>query len=310
MASVKTGTPTSRRISNAVRIAVLSPSVLVFISAVRLLIIANYDPTTASSIASSIGVVGTLLGTLIPIVPALLPVLVLAFIALRKPLLLLFAGFGTALVSPAYTTLKVAWLATVEQFTTVINALSASNSKLARHALHISWLHDRTSLIVGAMAVAVLVIDYHEKILRSYRSDPTFSVSVTVFLYIVHTVILLIAVFVIDIAFGAIFFFTTTIYHIPSNLNKISAIASQPWLPSENVTLKSGSSFVGYTLNAGDVWQVFLQERDRTIEYFHSEDVVSRTLCQLPETQRVSRAPLIKLINAPVPIVPPCPDES
>ena len=114
MASVKTGTPTSRRISNAVRIAVLSPSVLVFISAVRLLIIANYDPTTASSIASSIGVVGTLLGTLIPIVPALLPVLVLAFIALRKPLLLLFAGFGTALVSPAYTTLKVAWLATEE----------------------------------------------------------------------------------------------------------------------------------------------------------------------------------------------------
>lgn len=108
MASVKKDTPPSRHISNAVRIAILSPSVLVSISAVRLLIIANYDPTTASSIASSIGVVGTLLGTLISIVPALLPLLVLAFIVLRKPLLLLFAAIGTALVSPAYATLKEA----------------------------------------------------------------------------------------------------------------------------------------------------------------------------------------------------------
>lgn len=315
MVSAKQDPPTSKRMSNAVRIAILSPGVLLFISAVRLLIIANYDPTTASAIASSSGIVGTLLGTLIPIVPALLPLLVLAFIVFpfRKPLLLLLAVIGTALVSPAYATLKEAWLATVNQFiafghafAVFGHALSMNHPKLIWDAFGLSWLHDRAALIFGAAAVLAIAYDNRERLLSNYSFNKS-KLEDSIVKALIISVGLLIPAALIYVFYSALFFFATTIYHIPYSINKIAPIASQPWLPSEKVTLKSGSTFVGYTLNAGDVWQVFLQERNRTIDYFHSGDVVSRTLCQLPEAQRPNRSPLIKLINAPAPIVPPCP---
>lgn len=310
MARADAGSPTSKRVSNAVRVAILSPSVLLFISAVRLLIIANYDPTTASAIASSIGVVGTLLGTLIPIVPALLPFLALSLVILRKPLLLLFAAIGTALVSPAYATPREAWLATMDQFTSLAHALSSHNSGLERRTFALSWVHGRTSLIFGAIAVVVIAIDKREKLLRWYRYDDShlnYDLPEKISKGGVTALAMLVCAAVLDISFGAIFFFTATIYHLPYSANGISVIVRQPWLPAEKVALKSGETVVGYTLNAGDIWYVFLQESNRTIKYFHEDEVVSRTLCQLPGDQRPNRPPLIKLINAPAPIVPRCP---
>jgi hypothetical protein len=46
---------------------------LILVVSVRLLVIANYEPTTALAIAQSSGAVSTLLGTLIPLLPSLLP---------------------------------------------------------------------------------------------------------------------------------------------------------------------------------------------------------------------------------------------
>lgn len=162
---------TSRRMSNAVRIAILSPSVLIFISATRLLIIANYDPTIASSIASSSGVVNTLIGTLVPIVPALLPLLVLALIVLRKLLLLVFAAIGASLVSPTYSTVKEAWRATVSQFTAVGHIFNIKSARPRDHALSISWLHDRAGVIFGIIVILVIVIDKHKALRRPYGQD-------------------------------------------------------------------------------------------------------------------------------------------
>lgn len=315
MASYETDSPTSKRISKAVRVAVLSPSVLLFISAVRLLIIANYDPTTADAIASSTGVVDTLLGTLIPIVPALLPLLAMVMIIFRRPILLTFAVIGTVLVSPAYATPKEAWRETISQFSAVINALKASNPGLKRHLLALSWHHDRTSLAVGIVFVALIALDNYDKLLiSSYRniwSDSGVSLSEKIFFSAVTTLIKLIAAAVFGVLFSAFFFFVTTIYHVPDSVKGMSAVASQPWMPSEEVALKSSTkTFVGYTLNAGDTWFVFLQEEDRTLYYFPEDEVASRTLCRLPGEQRANRSPLIKLINIPVPKVPPCPKGS
>lgn len=52
----------------------LSPLGLVLISAGRLLIISDFNTTTATAIASSTGYVNTLLGSLIPLVPVLFPI--------------------------------------------------------------------------------------------------------------------------------------------------------------------------------------------------------------------------------------------
>jgi hypothetical protein len=315
MASSDTDSPTSKRISKAVRVAILSPSVLLFISAVRLLIIANYDPTTADAIASSTGVVGTLLGTLIPIVPALLPLLAIVMIIFRKPILLAFAVIGTVLVSPAYATLNEAWLETINQFSAAINAMKASNPGLKKHLLALSWHQDRTSLIVGIVIVTLIALDNYNKLLvSSYRnlwSDSEFSRFDKIFFSVVTTLVKLVAAAVSGVLFSAFFFFVTTIYHVPDSVKGMSAVASQPWMPSEEVALKSGTkTFVGYTLNAGDIWFVFLQEKDRTLYYFPEDEVVRRTLCQLPGEQRANRSPLIKLINIPAPKVPSCPKGS
>jgi hypothetical protein len=315
MANYDADSPTSKRISKAVRVAILSPSVLLFISAVRLLIIANYDPTTADAIASSTGVVGTLLGTLIPIVPAFLPLLTMVMMIFRKPVLLAFAVLGTVLVSPAYATPKEAWLETINQFSIVINAIKTSNPGLKRHLLALSWQHDRTSLIVGIVVVTLIAFDNYNKLLiRSYRnlwSDSALSRSEKIFYSALTTLGKLVAAAVFGVLFSTFFFFVTTIYHVPDSVKGMSAVASQPWMPSEEVVLKSGTkTFVGYTLNAGDIWFVFLQEKDRTLYYFPEDEVVSRTLCQLPGEQRANRSPLIKLINIPAPKVPSCPKES
>jgi hypothetical protein len=301
--------PTSTRVSRAVRIAILSPGVLIFISAVRLLIIANYDPTTASAIASSTGVVSTLLGTLIPIVPSLLPLLVLIFAVFRRWLLLLFAAIGAALASPAYATLKEAWLATRNQFTAVGHTLSIKNANLRGRLLEQSWVHDRGYILFGALAVVAIVIDNRQRLLAFYptkKSRPRYNLFDKIFIGSGITVILLLCAVLVCIFYAAAFFFVTTIYHVPTTTDKISPVASQPWLPSEKDTLKSGKTIVGYTLSATDVWYVFLQERNRTIDYFHPDEIVKRELCQLPESQRINQPPLIKLINAPAPTVPSC----
>jgi hypothetical protein len=310
MARADADSPTSKRVSNAIRVAILSPSVLLFISAVRLLIIANYDPTTASAIASSTGVVGTLLGTLIPIVPALLPLLAMVMMIFRRPILLAFAVIGTVLVSPAYATPKEAWLETINQFATVMHAIKTGDPRLERHVLTLGWQQDRTSLIIGIAVVAVIAIDNYKKLLISrYRnlwSDPDLSRSEKIFFSGTTTLGKLVAAVVFGVFFGAFFFFTTTIYHVPYNVTEMSVVASQPWMPSEEVAVKSGKTFVGYTLNAGDNWYVFLQEKDRTIYYFPEDEVVSRTLCQLSGEHGANRSPLVKLINIRAPKVPQC----
>ncbi len=88
--------------SNRVKALILSPVVVLFAAAARLLIISNYDTTTATTIASSGGAVGTLLGTVVPLVPPFLPAIVVFFIIFRRWGLALLTALFTALVSPMY----------------------------------------------------------------------------------------------------------------------------------------------------------------------------------------------------------------
>jgi hypothetical protein len=90
------------RRSRAFKAALLSPAVILFASATRLLLISNYDTTTATTIASAAGVVGTLLGTVVPLLPPYLPILTILLAAARRWTLAGFAGCATVLLSPTY----------------------------------------------------------------------------------------------------------------------------------------------------------------------------------------------------------------
>jgi hypothetical protein len=282
--------------------------VLVVAAAIRLLVIANYDPTTADSIAAASGVVGTLLGTLVPIVPQVLPVLLLFFIVLRRPLLIILAIAGTALIAPAYASVTAASSRTKQQFINLAHAVKVPN-KHVQHQLFIScWRLDRAALIFAAIAILVVVLDKRKwllGILKIPRLDADWldKVIFAGFILLVEMV----AAIALGLAAGTAYFFVTTIYRIPANMNEIAAIASKPWLPSEIITLKDRTARVGYTLSDNSGWFIFLKQQSRTIEYIPASTVLSRTLCQLSGEERPTQPPLIKLINIPPPRITQCP---
>jgi hypothetical protein len=80
----------------------LSPFIILLASGTRLILISNYDTTTATTMAASGGFGETLLGTVIPLLPPFLPALLVIFAIFRQWWCLAFAAVATALVSPAY----------------------------------------------------------------------------------------------------------------------------------------------------------------------------------------------------------------
>ena len=92
----------SRRLSRSTTIALLlSPFGILFIAVVRLLIISNYNTTTALAIASSGGYVNTLLGSVIPMLPVLMPYLALVLLFFNRVILGVLALAAAVLTSPA-----------------------------------------------------------------------------------------------------------------------------------------------------------------------------------------------------------------
>ena len=83
----------------------LSPVGLLLISAGRLIIVANFNTTTAVTIASSGGFVNTLLGSVIPLVPLFIPYLALLLLLFRRFLLSVMAFAFAAFISPTAITL-------------------------------------------------------------------------------------------------------------------------------------------------------------------------------------------------------------
>jgi len=90
-----------RRLRRSTPVAlILSPIGLLIVSAARLLIIADYNPTTALGLLSSQSYVNALLGTIVPLVPLLMPYAALLFLVTRRVVPGLLALLGTALISP------------------------------------------------------------------------------------------------------------------------------------------------------------------------------------------------------------------
>jgi hypothetical protein len=85
----------------------LSPLGLVLISAGRLLIISNYNATTATTIASSGGYVNTLLGSIIPLVPIFIPYVALLLLLFRQFMLSALTFVFTAFIAPTSLMLPI-----------------------------------------------------------------------------------------------------------------------------------------------------------------------------------------------------------
>jgi hypothetical protein len=138
---------------------ILSPVGLLLISAGRLIIVANFNTTTAVTIASSGGFVNTLLGTVIPLVPVFMPYLALLLLLFRRFLLSIMTFIFAAFISPTCVTLpegfslaKTDW----NRISTVVVNNRPVVIVVVLAILVVLWIYNR-SFIEGLSTVVVMV---------------------------------------------------------------------------------------------------------------------------------------------------------
>jgi hypothetical protein len=133
----------TRRISRSTTVALLlSPAGLLLVSVIRLLLIAHYDTTTALAIASSGGYVNTLFGSVIPIIPLLLPYIAMVLLFSGRVILGLLAAVATCLVSP-----------TTVRLSTVLQTSSGAWHRISTGG----WIYAFVGL--GVLVVLLLLVE-------------------------------------------------------------------------------------------------------------------------------------------------------
>jgi hypothetical protein len=137
---------------------ILSPVGLLLISAARLIIVANFNTTTAVTIASTGGFVNTLLGTVIPLVPVFIPYLALVLLLFRRFLLSIMTFAFAAFISPTSVSFaegfgiaKTYW----DRTSTIILGHLAWAIPIVLLILVAFWIYNR-SFIEGVSTVIVI----------------------------------------------------------------------------------------------------------------------------------------------------------
>jgi hypothetical protein len=231
-----------RRLSRSATIALLlSPVGLLIISVTRLLIVSNYNPATALAIASSGGYADTLLGTVIPLIPIIMPYLALVFLFFNRVILAILAFAATVFVSPVTT-----------------------GRTAARNIVERDWhfiIHAQALIIVIMLVLALLVV--------LLLVVELLGLGFNIFMRTLAT-----------IACVALIPLVSQLYSFSLARNYTEPIR-QPWLPAETITLVSGQSFTGYVLSDDGEWLVTLRNDNRAVYYYPGADVAKRQICQL-----------------------------
>jgi hypothetical protein len=234
------------RLSQSATIALIaSPIGLLLISVIRLLIVADYNPVTASAIVSSGGYVDTLLGTIIPLVPLFVPYLALLLLFFNRVILGILALLATAFMSPVAIARQSA------------DHLAGTDWHLITHR---TWIIIVVLVLLGLVFVGLLLLEFMG--LGSVVTIRTFA-SVTC-LVLIPVVALL--------------------YPFPLSNQFYSDRIKQPWLPAEMITLASGQRFIGYVLSDNGAWIVVLDDVGRTVQHYRAAQVVSQEICQIVPT--------------------------
>lgn len=236
----------------------LSPVGVLLIAATRLLIVSNYNLNTALAILSSGGYVNTLLGTVIPLVPVLMPYLALLLLYLNRVVASLLAFLAAALISPSAVSGALA-LSIVRHYWHMV--LSGSDS---RHTLMILLAIPFTLFL----AIELVGLDLKVVIRAAV---------------IVATIALLpVIILVYPVPLSRSFY-----------VNLLSL--SKPWLPAERITFTTHQVVIGYALGSDGYWLEVMQADSRNVVYYRMSQISERTICQIGES--ASMRPLIALIH-------------
>jgi hypothetical protein len=143
----------------------LSPVGVLLISAGRLIIVANFNTTTAVTIASSGGFVNTLLGSIIPLVPVFIPYLALLLLLFRRFLLSIMTFVFAAFISSTSIRLSDVVSLAKTDWTQLVAKVTDYRMLVIWIALAIfaaAWMYNRSFAeglsIAAAMVVAAALL--------------------------------------------------------------------------------------------------------------------------------------------------------
>lgn len=287
----------------------LSAVLALLASIVRLLLVSNYQTTTAVAVASGAGPLPTLIGTLIPVVQVFLPILTIGMFLLT--VLNLKNSHGGKYFLVGLCSLVATFLITPTEFSwddTVPHAKEAWENVWPYASIVMTAVAWAAVLAVLAIFVAILVrADWKNRRtwdLRKWRDwDDWGLVGVGAILMPIMGGL---GVLVIAVAGGvvAIAIAWVTFFPLESEVARIPDRARSMWLPAEEVSLKSGNDpTVGYVLGVGNGWMTLLQEPDRTVRMVPLPEVVSRKICRFGPPNPF---PLLVLPGASIPDIPRC----
>jgi hypothetical protein len=252
-----------RRIRRSSTLALLlSPVGVLLLAGTRLLIVSNYNLNTALGILSSGGYVNTLLGTVIPLVPVIMPYLALLLLLLNRVIASLLAFIAALLISPS--------------------AVPRSDVfSIARH----DWQVIMMSITGWRLAVIIPLAIISGVLLAVELVGPDSEPAIRTVL-----VVAVIALLPLIVEF----------YPVPGTSKFYQSfyvkLISQPWLPAETITLTTHQVVVGYALGSDGVWLEVLQANNRVIVYYKMGQVSDRFICQIG--QIATARPLVTLIPA------------
>jgi MFS family permease len=331
------------QISKQTLALILSPLGILLISAARLIIVSDYNTTTAVTIASSGGYVNALLGSIIPLVPVFAPYIALLLLLFRRFLLSLIAFIFTAFITPAPVKLSdMLPLASAESqllFGHVAAASHVTPTQVITFVallviIGIFWVYHRSLgeavSIVIVMAVAFVLLlarpNQNPSMPRTLRlagmgehelvawSATEWTLIILIGLMIVYfltayyqTFPKVLSVIIAIIATLALFPYVYNVYPFPRHTDYYVKVLHELWLPAEKIVLKSGVVYSGYVLSNSDGWFTLLRA-NKTIIYLQADNVIRRSVCQ-PRTnpKPPSYSPLVSLLYSKPPPTPACP---
>jgi hypothetical protein len=232
-----------QRLSRSATIALLlSPVGLLLISVTRLLIVSDYSTVTASAVVSSGGYVDSLLGTIIPIVPLVLPYIMLILLFFNRVILGVLALLATALTSPV----------TIGRPAFEDLARKDWHSTLAAPVL--------ADVLMGLFAFFAVVLLLVIVIRVGFG-------------HFARTMAI--------IGCLALIPFVSQAFQFPAGKSLYAGLLRQPWLPAEMITLRSGQRIVGFVLADDGGSLALLANDNRAVYYYPDSTVAGRQVCNI-----------------------------
>jgi len=308
---------------------ILSPIGLILISAARLIVVSNYNTTTAVTVATSSGYVNTLLGSVIPLIPVFAPYVALILLLFKRFFLSIIAFIFTAFITPTplklpqlLNTVQADWQQLVslisEQRLTVIATLLIIVSILWNY--HRSLAEAVRAVMVVLVTFALLFLEPGQQVSLVARANAgehqnehrllslasvdwrlTIVVALIVIFAILsyYTLLGAASTVIAIIATFALLPYVINIYPFPHQRNYYVEALHQLWLPAQRIVLSSGLIYSGYVLSSDHDWFTVLLT-NKTIKYLHTAAILKRSVCQ-PRTdpEPPPYPPLISLLYTP-----------